>query len=159
MKWILKNVFKLLIVPLLMMTVEGCVDNENLGSDCTTDSDCTTGNVCTVTSTIDKCEGQDPDSCIDELTNPGNFAMDRSIGTCYELRAQSDCKIRRCSEGEVCIYFGGLSDYDCHAKYEQRIDGFPCHDDSVCASGSCSIVAFQLDNPVGVCITQMTSTE
>lgn len=149
----------ILIMP--MLTVLSCSADGNLGEDCTSDSDCTEGNACTVISTIDNCEGKTPEKCLEELTAPENFSIFRGVGKCTVVQPLSECddNLFPCVEGELCVFRGGFSNFECQAKYEQRINGFPCQEDKVCASGSCSTITEAPGYPVGMCVTQVTPAE
>ena len=155
-----RNFLKLIMLSMFMMTSVSCEDHGNLGESCTSDSDCTEGNACTVIVAIDNCAGKTAEQCLEELSEPTNFSIYRERGECNVLQPRSDCDdIIPCGEGEVCVYTGGFSNYTCQAKYEQRIDGFPCHEDGVCASGACTIISEAPGYPVGMCVEQMTSAE
>ena len=161
----LKNLLKLTTLAVATMTTLACFDNGNLGAECTSDGDCTDGNACTVITSIHDCDGKSAEDCYSDIVEQGaigNFNIYRNVGKCTVVQPRSECDWMDvpCAEHELCVDTGGFSNFACQAKYEQRIDGFPCHEDSVCASGLCTIITDAPGYSVGICETDMmTSNE
>ena len=114
----------------LILTLTGLMSACDLEiTACLSDQDCASG-----------------EACVD-TTASANLIEGIGFGSCLpKLKDQSQCAHFCSAEDEVCIE--GAFSANCYTTYLNRSTERICHDDGVCASGSCSISE---GNELGLC--------